>query len=339
MSRLLWSCWVVGAILVVTAGPAAADPAGPTEYLTTIESVEPPTASIEVRMIGGDSFFEVTQLQPVLIEVVGYEGEPYLRIRADGIVEENRLSATTYLNEERYGAGDIVPDFVDNSADPDWVQVGSDGRYAWHDHRSHWMNPARPPGAEPGDTILEAVVPLVVDGTEVRVTIASTLQPSPSPVPWIAGGLFGLVGVGLMFFLRSPIAGFGAAPWVLVAGIAEVFSVPPETGPAITVWLAPVLAFSALVGAALARWRSWNPLVEIGLVMVAGVQLFVWGLLGSSALWNPILPTSLSWPLHRAIVSLSIVVGAGMMAVAGRNLWLMLRTQPAIDPTLTDAGG
>lgn len=339
MSRLLWSSWVVAAILVHTAGPAAADPAGPTDYLTTIESVEPPTASIEVRMIGGDSFFEVTQLQPVLIEVVGYEGEPYLRIKADGIVEENRLSATTYLNEERYGAGDIVPEFVDNSADPVWARVGSEGRYAWHDHRSHWMNPQRPPGAEPGDTILEAVIPLVVDGTAVRVTVASTLQPSPSPVAWIAGGLFGLVGVGLMFYLRSPILGAAAAPWMLFAGLAEVFSVPPETGPAITLWLAPVLAFSALVWAALARWRSWNPLLEIGLAMVAGTQLFVWGVLGLSALWKPILPTELSWPLHRAIVALSVVVGAGMMAVAGRNVWVLLRTQPAIGPTPGGADG
>ncbi|MBT8240509.1 MAG: hypothetical protein KJN63_04720 [Acidimicrobiia bacterium] len=323
--------WVVVVIVLVIAGPAAADPAGPTEYLTTIDRVEPPTASLEVRMIGGDSFFEVTQLQPVLIEVVGYEGEPYLRIRADGVVEQNTLSATTYLNEERYGAGDIVPDFVDNDAPPDWDVVGTEGRFAWHDHRSHWMNPQRPPGAQPGDTILEAVIPLVVDGSDVRVTVSSKLVAPPSWLPSIAGGLLGLL--GLVLIVRWPVSSAAPAALVLMAGLTGVFSVPPETGPPITLWLPPALALGAVIAAALATWRSMNPLVEIGLALVAGVQLMVWGVLSISALWNPILPTQLWWSAQRLIVVLSLVFGIGMVAAAGARLWSLLGTGPAAGPT------
>ncbi len=198
MRRLAAFFAAVFIVMVGVAAPVSADPPGPTEYLSTIQAVEPPTGSIAVRMIGGDSFFEVSQLEPVLIEVVGYQGEPYLRISPDGVVEENRLSASTYLNQERYGAGDIVPDFVENDADPDWVQVGTGGRYAWHDHRSHWMNPKRPPGAEPGDTILEAVIPLRVDGNDVSVTVVSILEEPASPLPAIGGAAVGLVAAALL---------------------------------------------------------------------------------------------------------------------------------------------
>ncbi|MFW2382480.1 MAG: hypothetical protein ACN4GZ_12035 [Acidimicrobiales bacterium] len=326
MNRLV-RVWLVAALLLVgTAAPAAADPAGPTNYLSTIDSVEPPTPSIEVQMIGGDSFFEITQLEPVLIEVTGYEGEPYLRFRSDGVVEENRLSATTYLNEERYGAGDIVPDFVDNSADPQWEHVASEGRYAWHDHRSHWMNPQRPPGAEPGDTILEAVIPLVVDGTDVRITVSSTLQQPSSPIPWIAGTILGLLGVVVAG--RTAIFGAVTAVAALVVGAIEFLSVPPETGPPITLWVPPALALVALALAAVADRRALNPLIELGLRLVAGVQLAVWALLGSSALWNSILPTRLAWPLHRFTVALAFVVGVGILAVAARRLWILLSAEP-----------
>lgn len=37
----------------------------------------------------------------------------------------------------RYGSGanaDIAPE-------PRWLEVADDGRYVWHDHRIHWMQP------------------------------------------------------------------------------------------------------------------------------------------------------------------------------------------------------
>ena len=313
---------LVGAIvlLLVAAGPVSEDPAGPTEYLTTIDSVEPATSAISVRMIGGDSFFEVTQLEPVHILVTGYRGEPYLRIRANGLVEENRLAPTTYLNEERYGAGEIIPAFADPDAEPDWVQVATGGRYAWHDHRSHWMNEAKPPGKQPGDTILEAVIPITVDGNEVQISVSSVLQPGPSPWPAILGAVMAAVLVGLLLVGRLPVIAIGPAVLVLAAGVVWAVSVPAETGPPLTLWLPPLLSILALIWAAVARARGAGPLLEIGLVSVAGVQLLVWGLLGWAALTKPILPTELPWSAHRFIIAMSLVVGVGLLAAALRQV-------------------
>ena len=41
------------------AAPAFADPPGPTDYQSEVRSVEPATPTIEVGIIGGDSFFEM----------------------------------------------------------------------------------------------------------------------------------------------------------------------------------------------------------------------------------------------------------------------------------------
>ncbi|NNE95966.1 MAG: hypothetical protein HKN24_08050 [Acidimicrobiales bacterium] len=308
------ACVAVLVTVLVPAAPAAADPAGPTEYLTTIEAIEPPTEALSVRMIGGDSFFELTQLEPVLIEVVGYEAEPYLRIRPDGTVEENRLSPTTYLNQERYGTREIVPEFTSSQGEPDWVKVADGGRYAWHDHRSHWMNSQRPPGAQPGDTILEAAVPLRVDGQEVLVTVTSVLQEPPSPLPAILGGVAGIAVVAgvlrnSLLLLAAPVA--AAA---LVAGMVEYFSVPPETGPPLTLWLPSLLGvLGVLLALVVMRVRGPNPLLAPGLVLVAGVQLCVWAFLSRSSLSKPILPTDLSWPLHRFVIAVAFVSGLGLI--------------------------
>ena len=43
----------------LTPSPAAADPAGPTDYRSEIIEVDPPMAEIELTMIGGDAFIQL----------------------------------------------------------------------------------------------------------------------------------------------------------------------------------------------------------------------------------------------------------------------------------------
>ena len=142
-----------------------------------------------MEIIGGDSFVQLTAQPGTDVVVVGYRGEPYLWFRPDGTVAENRNAPTTYQNLSRYGTD--APADADPDAAPDWHQVASDHRWAWHDHRTHWMQTTRPLGASPGDQILEAVVPLVVNDADVAVTVASTWQPAPSPLPAWLGALAG----------------------------------------------------------------------------------------------------------------------------------------------------
>ena len=173
-------------LAAVFSTPVFADPAGPTDYRSEVVSVDPPSDDIDVEIIGGDSFVELTAQPGTDVVVVGYRGEPYLWFRPDGTVWENEKAPTTYQNLSRFGTD--APAAADPEAEPDWHQVASDHRWAWHDHRTHWMQTTRPLGAGPGDQILEAVVPLVVDDADVAVTVASTWQPAPSPLPvWLGG--------------------------------------------------------------------------------------------------------------------------------------------------------
>ena len=84
--------------------PVFADPAGPTDYRSEVVSVDPATADIEVEIIGGDSFVQLTAQPGTDVIVVGYRGEPYLWFRPDGTVAENRNAPTTYQNLSRYGS-------------------------------------------------------------------------------------------------------------------------------------------------------------------------------------------------------------------------------------------
>ena len=312
--RALWSSLIVVVLLLAAPRAAAADPAGPTEYLSEVTRVEPPTDLIAVRMIGGDSFFELELLAGAEVIVIGYQAEPYLRFTPGGLVERNRRSPTTYLNEERYGTGELVPASADPAAAPEWETVATDGRYAWHDHRTHWMNTVRPPGAEPGDQILEAVIPIDVNGERVDITVVSSLQSDPNPLPAL---LAAVVGIGLgALVLVAPIRASGSigatvALFALGVGVVAVASVPGETEPSPTLWLPPAIAVASSVALSLRPPSTAPGVAGIGLLGITGVQLLLWAALSRTMVTEPILPTVFPWAGVRAIVVLAAVVGVG----------------------------
>ena len=115
-TRRLVAAAVIVFMTLLAGGTAHADPAGPTDYRSEILSIEPSTPSVSFEVIGGDSFVQMTADPGTEVLVTGYFGEPYLRFLADGTVEENRNSPTTYQNEERYGSD--APDFASADADP-----------------------------------------------------------------------------------------------------------------------------------------------------------------------------------------------------------------------------
>ena len=292
------------------ATPAFADPAGPTDYLSEVRSVEPATSSIDVGIVGGDSFFEMRVESGTDAKVLGYEGEEYLWFRADGLVLENQNSPATYLNADRFG-NDGVPDTARSEAEPDWKEVATAGYWAWHDHRAHWMQSARPFGLSAGDQILEAVIPIVVDGTTVEVTVISTWQPEPSPFAMVCGAIAGLgVAVGA-WFLRGrrfpPIA--ATVPLVLLTvavGAAQYLSLPNPTGPR-PIWIAlPLIALlSAAVGVVLAL-RGMRFAADAAMLLV-GVELAVWGFVKRDGLTAAIVPTDAPFWLDRFATASALV--------------------------------
>jgi hypothetical protein len=307
--RALLGCFVLTAAF--GAAPAFADPPRPTDYRSEIVSVTPEVAGLEVTIVGGDSFIHLDAGGHV-VTVPGYQGEPYLRFDADGTVSENVRSPAHFLNTSRY-SDTAVPDGVTADAEPEWQVVADDGRFAWHDHRTHWMLALPPTGLGPGDQILDSIIPITVDGQPVDIAVVSVWMAPPSRVPWIvAGALAAVLGaLGAAYGGRRPTVVAAmvsiASAAALTIGLWQTWSLPSETGPPFIDWVLPLSAFVVAGAAFVPRWSAF---AVRSLTLVAAVQLVVWTVLRLDVLNHAILPTSAPFWLDR-----SVTVGVGVLAV------------------------
>lgn len=303
---------------------AHADAAGPTEFRTKIVSIEPATPTIALSIEGGDSFVRIEVAPGTDVVVLGYDGEPYTWIDADGLVYENRLSMATYYNDTRLGT-DAIPDFVDADAEPEWERVGDGGRWAWHDHRAHWMGAEPPLNMDPGDSLPQQTIPLVVDGSEVAVAVVSTLVGDPSPWPSVLGAAGGIALATLAVLRRrTAVEALAFAAMALAVGLAQFLSLPPETGPR-PIWFLPPAV--AVVAAGLAWWWRRTPLFEHGLVLLAAAQLLLWTWVRRLTFVRPVLPTDAPYWLDRALTA-GVAAGATVLLGAAVGATVGLLRQP-----------
>jgi hypothetical protein len=306
-------------LLVGTAGPAGADPAGPSDFRSEVTGIEPAVDGVEAAIRGGDSFLELSVDEGIEVTVGGYQGEPYLQFLPDGTVQRNRLSAATYLNEDRKGAveipGEVEAAMDEPTTPPDWETVASGGTYAWHDHRVHWMGEASPPvgrGERVGGAYDPWRVPITVDGTPVDVTGTLTYEEATSPLPWLA--LAVVVAAGLVLLAKRTggvrlLAGalVVAGGLAVVTGRGDFAATPDGTGNPL-LWILPAVAVvTAVAGVGLAG-RS----AGVVLVLASVAALSGWALFRFEALLKPVLPTELPAGLDR--LSLAFALGT---AVAG----------------------
>lgn len=310
---------------LVLASPVLADPAGPTDYLSEVVAIDPSTPAIDVAILGGDSFVQLKVQPGSEVIVIGYRGEQYLWFKADGTVLENQNSPTKYTNNDRYGGGEI-PLSATVDASPDWQPIASNGRWSWHDHRAHWMQQTRPFGQSAGDQILEAVVPLQVDGVEVDVTIISTWQPEPSHVPVRIGLLAGLMLAVGTWFARAKlrpavVLTLPAVAVALLAGTWQYVSLPPETGPRPLWWILPAIALvCSIVG--IVAGATWRRFVADSALLLVGVELAIWGFFKRDGLSAAIIPTDAPGWFDRLATAMAISGGVGFAIVA---VWFLFR--------------
>ncbi|MGI9646129.1 MAG: hypothetical protein ACR2O6_12555, partial [Ilumatobacteraceae bacterium] len=181
------------------------------------------------------------------------------------------------------------------------------------------MQQIRPVGMAAGDQILEAVIPLRVDGGDVDVTVISTWQPAASRLPIGLGVAAGLATVALGWLLRSGrwFAAVALPPAVLalVAGVWQYVSLPPETGPR-TVWqLLPALAtVGAVVGIVAARRGA--RFVAWAAVLLTGVELAIWGYIKRDGLSAALIPTEAPGWFDRLATTTALTGGVGLAALA-----------------------
>jgi hypothetical protein len=180
------------------------------------------------------------------------------------------------------------------------------------------MQRSRPLGLSAGDQILEAVVPLEVDGTAVDVTVVSTWQPAPSTLPMWLGGLAGIAIIAGAWALRGRrarmLVGLPPAVVALVVGAWQFVSLPSETGNRWVWWVLPAIATVCAAIAAIACLQGRSFLAKAATVLV-GVELAMWGWMRRDGLTAAIIPTSAPGWLDRFAVALAIVSGVGLTAL------------------------
>lgn len=326
-------------LLVLTASPALADPALPSNYDSRIvEGVA--DDRVTVRIEGGDAFFVLEVAPGTEVLVPGYDNdddysdwqelEVYLRVLPDGTVQLNRNSEAYYANADRYGAA--APSYVGADVPPDWETVGSDGRVAWHDHRIHWMSPTPPDrvDTDAGDRVLEYGVPIVVDG-ELNVAQGELdYVPERSVAAVVLLAAAGLIISGLasrrdrrLGALLVLVAGGAAAGLLLAAQVGR----PPGfdiASPPLA--LAVVGAVTPVLGTTVPGLRDGQ---RRGLVLLGGLSLFAFGILctgiaddlvggpgeGFGNWWtNPTLPTGMAPTLLRYAIATGTGLSAGLFA-------------------------
>ena len=309
------------ALLGLTARPAGADPPRPTDYRSTILDVSPALpVGAEVRIVGGDSLVELSLPRGHTAVVADYPGSnddepvPYLRFDADGTVRRNVHAVATTANEARYGSTDRVPD---PNARPRWETVATDGSYAWHDHRIHWMSPTAPRAVdEDGRVDLGGpdgtwTVPLVVDGTPTVIEGQLVLEPAPAVVPWALLALAAVaatLGAGVRWGLRAAAAmGAAAGAAATLTAVATWQAVPAGAGASVVpVVVAAVALVSGVV--AMAGPRRFR-LVTVAATAAA---LLGWGITRGTVLTRAVLPTTLAPALDRGVTASAMGVGLGL---------------------------
>lgn len=314
--------WAVAAFVVVLCTvigttEAGADGARPSNYESVIDSVRPDLDTVQIEVVGGDAFVQVTAEPGTEVLIPGYDGEPYLRIDADGTVFRNRRSSATYMNESRSGSTGDLPAVVDSSADPVWDPIGDGGRVAWHDHRIHWMLDTAP---ETDDGVVQPwVVPITVDGTEVQVS--GRLLHHPDQFPWPA-----LVGVAVAAVvawqarreLTRTVLLAAAATAALASSVSWYVSNPPGASASLLPIVLPLVALVAVLVA-----RATPPVVRhLALPLAAVASLIGWFVERVGVLWMPTLPTVLPDVVERLLTTAVAGIAAGV-AIA-----ILLRPYP-----------
>ena len=330
---------VVGLLLI--GGPAAADPAGPTHFRSTVTEIvaaDDQPVALEVEILGGDAFLVVRAAPGTEVDVPGYEAEPYVRIAADGTVEVNTRSPARWLNDARFGAADVdVPPLADADAPPEWERVAQDGHYAWYDHRIHFMSPALPPTVDVSrnepQQVLEWTVPLVVDGRDVEVRGVLDWVPGPSPALPV-GAVLLAVAAGVWSSLRreSGLSVAIAVGAVLtgVVGLTSSVGLPPgaDAEPALVVL--PALAGGVLVAARI--WCRRDAGRSSWLVPAAALPIAIWGVIQWGSLTRPIVPGPLPSELVLATTAVAFGTAAAALAVVGRRVLAATALDPDLDP-------
>ena len=253
--------------------------------------------------------------------VLGYDGEPYLRLDGDGVWENERSPAVGLNAERQQGepAGDADP-----KAEPSWRKLSGGDTVLFHDHRAHWMG-SQPPAAVRED-------PDSRGGSRTGASRCwSTARPARSRATTATSrrrrrrsgsALLAALALAASVAVWRPKGPRRRLPlWILagaavlpapILGAAETLDLP-DPGVDVAAGLA---VYTVLIGAlaAGAWWARRDPAAEAAILAVAALAVGAFALVGRLALLDHgVVPSALPGWLARGLLVLGL---AATIAVA-----------------------
>ena len=339
MSAMRRTLLVATAALVwlgVAAPPASAHSVSgvsATNFQTTLRSVSPTVPGLEVKVVEAGSRLEAENRSGQELLVLGYKGEPYLRVGPEGVFQ-NKLSPATYINASRKGGTPPPEAEQAKVGDTDWEKVSSEPIARWHDHRIHWMGNINPPEVR-NDPDKRHVIKMNANDPQWSVPMRHGTQdiaakgdlvwePGPSPLPWfalIAASLAVVVVLGRRPGWAASLAMVTAvllavdAFHVLGLGLANAGELGSRLTKSIT--QSPFQPLAWAVGILAIVWLRRGRTDGLSLAAVAGLQIaFLGGVADLGNLSRSEVPFGFAADLARLAVALSVGLGFGLALAA-----------------------
>ncbi len=327
------------AVLLVLSNPvpAAAHVVGtggsPTNYQTAVTGIRPAVPAVAATVGLGGQWVRITNQGATTIVILGYRGEPFLRL-SHNQVEVNQLSSTaaqTGLIPVDPGPG--APAAGGPVAQPRWVRSSDADSVTWIDTRI-----APPQQSQQASGSWE--LPLVVDGQQVSVVGTRALIPPPSPWPWVAVLVLLTAAVAAIGWLRDwhrPLAAVVAGG--VLAFVLHVLGtgfVPQQNGPVFGwVGVGLVAGFALLVGAVCAVSALRRSESAPDRAVTAGAIVLILAATDISVLWNSQLPFPGPSALDRGLTVISYAAAVGLVIAGAR---LVRATKRRTQPGTTQPG-
>jgi hypothetical protein len=318
------------AVLVLTAAPAAAHTitgVQPTDYKSEVLSVSPDRPGFGLRLLDLGRRVRLTNTTTTDAVVLGYQGEPYLRVGPAGVYQ-NDHSPTLYLNRSSNppSAGEQagLPPQADAKAAPQWDKVSGGHTATWHDRRTRWEGP-EPPAvrAAPGEQHLVAQwsIPMRYGDTPAVANGRITWVPGPSAVPWLIVALVAFLATAAIAWTRwwGPLLAAAVAVLVAVDAVHS-FATTAAAANAVIVTIGKVLGLGFLSALAwlggiwsIGRLQRRN---EVGLLIAAlsGFVIALYGVSDTGSLGRSQVPYAFPPVTARFAVALSLGMGFGLVA-------------------------
>nr|WP_091107530.1 hypothetical protein [Micromonospora citrea] len=329
------------AATLAPAGPAAAhgaDAPDGTDYRTEVTAVTPARPGLSVRAVEAGARLELTNTGDRAVEVLGYSGEPYLRVGPDGVYENVR-SPATYLN--RTIAGDTrLPAEADPAAAPQWRRVDDSSTVRWHDQRVLWRESAPPPQVRAAPDrehrVRDWVVPLRADADPMEIRGTLDWVPPPDAYAWWVAATLGLLAVGALGLLpagsgpgRRALAGIGGL--LVLGGLAAVaFTVGRELDAGARgvggllagllggqVW-ALLTGLGAIAAGVFAMAR--RPAADFAVALAGACLALFAGAANAAVFARAVAPVPWSATTARILIAVVLVAGAGATAAGALRL-------------------